>query len=222
MLTSLATILLVWRSALMLERDPRAAIVLLGLNPIVLVWGLGGDHNDFLMLFFIMLGFYLLLLARARAQGAGAQGCGRADSGGTRVAAQIGGRGENQRAGTGVAGSLRGWLFPLSLLDFGAGWRVRDRDRPQGLGGGAGSGRARALLRARRALVQVVLGMLAIGVLVAAASLLAFGLHIPDLSTQSELVTEREHPQPDRAAVRRGRGERIGCATSCRSRWWRR
>ena len=26
------------------------AIVLVGLNPIVLVWGLGGDHNDFLML----------------------------------------------------------------------------------------------------------------------------------------------------------------------------
>ncbi len=68
-LTSLATILLVWKSALLLKRDPRAAVALVGLNPIVLVWGLGGDHNDFLMLFFIMLGFYLLLLARARAQG---------------------------------------------------------------------------------------------------------------------------------------------------------
>ena len=33
----------------------------------MLVWGLGGDHNDFLMLLCIMLGFYLLLLARARA-----------------------------------------------------------------------------------------------------------------------------------------------------------
>ncbi len=35
--------------------------MLVGLNPIVLVWGMGGDHNDFLMLLCIMLGFYLLL-----------------------------------------------------------------------------------------------------------------------------------------------------------------
>ncbi len=66
-----ATILLVWRCARLLGRDPRAAIAFVGLNPIVLVWGLGGDHNDFLMMFFIMLGFYLLLLASVRA-GAGA------------------------------------------------------------------------------------------------------------------------------------------------------
>ena len=58
--------LLVWRCARLLGRDPVAAIVLVGLNPIVLVWGLGGDHNDFLMVFFIVLGFYLLLRAQAR------------------------------------------------------------------------------------------------------------------------------------------------------------
>ena len=34
-----------------------AAMVLVGLNPIVLVWGLGGDHNDFLMVFFIDAGY---------------------------------------------------------------------------------------------------------------------------------------------------------------------
>ena len=61
-----ATIFLVWRCARLLGRDPVAAIVLVGLNPIVLVWGLGGDHNDFLMVFCIVLGFYLLLRARAR------------------------------------------------------------------------------------------------------------------------------------------------------------
>ena len=59
--TSLGTILLVWKCARLLGRDPVKAIALVGLNPIVLVWGLGGDHNDFLMLFCIMLGFYLLL-----------------------------------------------------------------------------------------------------------------------------------------------------------------
>ena len=30
----------------------------------MLVWGLGGDHNDFLMMFFIVLAFWLLLRAR--------------------------------------------------------------------------------------------------------------------------------------------------------------
>ena len=64
-LASLATIFLVWKCARLLGRDPVAAIVLVGLNPIVLVWGLGGDHNDFLMMFFIVLGFYLLLRTRS-------------------------------------------------------------------------------------------------------------------------------------------------------------
>ncbi len=39
---SLGTILLVWRCARLLGQDPVRAIVLVGLNPIVLVWGLGG------------------------------------------------------------------------------------------------------------------------------------------------------------------------------------
>ena len=46
--------------------------MLVGLNPIVLVWGLGGDHNDFLMMFFIVLGFYLLLLRDGARPGAAA------------------------------------------------------------------------------------------------------------------------------------------------------
>ncbi len=61
--TSLSTIWLVWKCAKLLGRDPLTAIVLVGCNPIVLVWGLGGDHNDFLLLAFVMLGFYLLLRA---------------------------------------------------------------------------------------------------------------------------------------------------------------
>jgi Glycosyltransferase family 87 len=64
MLASLGTVLLVWRSARLLGRDPVAAIVFVGLNPVVLIWGLGGDHNDFLMMFCVVLGFYLLLCAR--------------------------------------------------------------------------------------------------------------------------------------------------------------
>ena len=75
---SLGTIFLVWKCARLLGREPVAAIVLVGLNPVVLVWGLGGDHNDFLMVFFIVLGFYLLLLrARTRSRRAGRRWRGR-------------------------------------------------------------------------------------------------------------------------------------------------
>jgi hypothetical protein len=65
MLASLATIFLVYRCAELLGRNPLSAAVIIGINPIVLVWGLGGDHNDFLMIFFLVLGFWLLLRARA-------------------------------------------------------------------------------------------------------------------------------------------------------------
>jgi alpha-1,6-mannosyltransferase len=65
MLASLATVLLVYRCAQLLGRNPLAAAAIVGMNPILLVWGLGGDHNDFLMLFFLVLAFWLLLRARA-------------------------------------------------------------------------------------------------------------------------------------------------------------
>jgi hypothetical protein len=50
------------------------------------------------------------------------------------------------------------------------------------------------LLRTPRRLVQVLIGMLLAGAVLGAASLLAFGLHIPDLSTQSRLVTNESVP----------------------------
>ena len=66
-LASLAVLALVWRCAEMLDRDPVRAIALVGLNPIVLVWGLGADHNDILMVLPLMLGVYLLIRARSAA-----------------------------------------------------------------------------------------------------------------------------------------------------------
>jgi hypothetical protein len=198
-IASLATILLVWSCAKMLNRDPRAAVALVGLNPIVLVWGLGGDHNDFLMLFFIMLGFYLLLRARARARGSGGAAIAAAAGDGTPAApdathpaAQIGGAGSNPRAG--APGSLRGWFVPLSMLDFGAGGAFVIAIGLKASAAVLVPVVLASLLRTRRALAQVVLGMVATGIVVASLSLLAFGLHIPDLSTQSELVTSESIP----------------------------
>src|SRR5205823_3943547 len=45
------------------------------------------------------------------------------------------------------------------------------------------------LLRSRRALLHVLAGMIAAGAVLGVASLIAFGLHVPDLSTQGRLVT---------------------------------
>ncbi|MEA2297595.1 MAG: alpha,6-mannosyltransferase [Solirubrobacteraceae bacterium] len=64
MLASLGTLCLVWRCARLLHRDPLRAVLLVGLNPPVLVWGLGADHNDFLMVLFMMLAVNLLLSSR--------------------------------------------------------------------------------------------------------------------------------------------------------------
>jgi hypothetical protein len=67
MLASLGTLWLVWRCAELLHRDPLKAVLLVGLNPPVLVWGLGGAHNDFLMVVLMMLAVYLLLSSRGPA-----------------------------------------------------------------------------------------------------------------------------------------------------------
>ena len=65
--SSLGMLALVWRCALLLGRDPVKAIALVGLNPIVLMWGLGADHNDVLMVAPMVLCVYLLLRARVTA-----------------------------------------------------------------------------------------------------------------------------------------------------------
>jgi hypothetical protein len=150
MAASLGTILLVWRCAEMLDLDPVRAIVLVGLNPIVLVWGLGGDHNDFLTVFAIVLGFYLLLRAREHDR----SGAAEIGAGAAFVAAAA------LKASAGI-------LIPIVLA---------------------------SLVRTPRRLLDVLLGMLAAGVVVGGASLIAFGLHIPDLSTQSRVVTSISLP----------------------------
>ncbi len=72
LLASLGSLWLVWRCAELLGRDPLRAVLFVGLNPLVLVWGLGGDHNDFILVFLVMLAVYLLLDARTRRPAAAA------------------------------------------------------------------------------------------------------------------------------------------------------
>jgi hypothetical protein len=179
---SLASIFLVWRCARLLGRDPVVAIVLVGLNPIVLVWGLGGDHNDFLMVFFILLGFYLLLLARAQVAGD------RGDP------APVSRAVEQEPDTEPLITRLRGWLWPLAPLEIGAGVAFVTAAAIKASGGILIPVVLAGLIRAPRRVVQVVLGMVAAGAAVAVASLVAFGLHVPDLSTQSRLVTNVSVP----------------------------
>jgi hypothetical protein len=170
MVASLGTILLVWKCARLLGRDPVMAIVLVGLNPLVLMWGLGGVHNDFLTVFFIVLGFYLLLRA-------GAESVAPVD--------------EEALAPHGAdrpAGRVRDWFSPLAPLELGAGAALVTATSLKASAGIVILVVLAGLLHAPRRLVQVALGMLAAGLVLGTCSLLAFGPHLPDLGTQGRLV----------------------------------
>jgi hypothetical protein len=147
MAASLGTILLVWKCARLLDLDPVKAIVFVGLNPVVLVWGLGGDHNDFIMMFLVVLGFYLLLRGRA------AESSAKFDVG----------AGAAFVAALAVKASA-GILLPVVLA---------------------------GLISTPRRLLGVLGGMVAAGAVLAAVSVMAFGLHLPDLSTQGRLVSSQ-------------------------------
>ena len=219
MAASLGTILLVWRCAELLKLDPVRAIVLAGLNPIVLVWGLGGDHNDFLIVFAIVLGFYLLLRARtAEVSDGSLEGPGeQASPQGPPTTTMLEGSGvrvpwrepratttlegfgaqaplREPRATRMLAGRIGGWLWPLSATEMGAGAAFIAATALKASGGVLIPIVLAGLVRAPRRFVQVLLGMLLAGVVVGGASLIAFGLHIPDLSTQSKVVTSISVP----------------------------
>jgi hypothetical protein len=177
---SLAAIALVWRCARLLGRDPVAAIVLVGLNPIVLVWGLGGDHNDSLMVLCIVFGFYLLL----RARGAGAHAL---PAPGTAPAPAP--------AGAGTAGTpTRTWAVSFSRSDVGAGAAFMTAVAIKASAAVLLPIVLAGLLRTRARALSLAAGMAIAAAVLGAASVIAFGLHIPDLNTQSRLVTNISVP----------------------------
>jgi hypothetical protein len=67
---SLGTVALVWKSAQLRGINPVKSAALVGLNPLTIVFGVGGGHNDLLMLVALMAGVYLLLQNRERSSGA--------------------------------------------------------------------------------------------------------------------------------------------------------
>ena len=67
---SLGAVALVWHAARLRGVDPVKAIALVGLNPLIFLYGVGGGHNDLLVLLPLLGGIYLLLAKRERSGGA--------------------------------------------------------------------------------------------------------------------------------------------------------
>lgn len=170
-LTSLGCLLLVWKCARLLGRDPVRAIAFAGLNPIVLLWGLGGDHNDFVMVFFILLACYLLLR-----------------SGGLPSA-----KSRREPLDGGAPSSrwpvLRGWLLPPCWLELAAGASLAAAVFVKASGAIVVPVVIVALARQPRRATQTAIGGIVGTIVFGIASYVAFGAHIPDLGTQGSLVT---------------------------------
>src|SRR3954453_8557615 len=73
-LASLATVWLVWDAARRLRVTPGPAAMLFGLNPLVLVWAVGGAHNDLLVGAAVTGGVWLAVAGRERLSGAALAG----------------------------------------------------------------------------------------------------------------------------------------------------
>lgn len=69
-LASLAIVAFVWNAARWRRVDPVKAVALVGLNPLLVIYGVGGAHNDLLMLAASTAGVYALVQRRNRAGGA--------------------------------------------------------------------------------------------------------------------------------------------------------
>jgi Glycosyltransferase family 87 len=67
---SLGLLAIVWACARRLGRAPAPAVAFVGLNPVVLVYALGGKHNDLLMMACLMAGGLLILARREIVGGA--------------------------------------------------------------------------------------------------------------------------------------------------------
>ncbi|MGH2859479.1 MAG: polyprenol phosphomannose-dependent alpha 1,6 mannosyltransferase MptB [Solirubrobacteraceae bacterium] len=62
--SSIALVAVVWRCARLRGVDPVRAAALVGLNPLLLVYGVGGGHNDLVMLLAMVGALYAILASR--------------------------------------------------------------------------------------------------------------------------------------------------------------
>jgi alpha-1,6-mannosyltransferase len=67
--SSIALVAVVWHCARLRGKDPVRAAAFVGLNPLLLIYGIGGGHNDLLMLLAMVGGLYAILASRERLGG---------------------------------------------------------------------------------------------------------------------------------------------------------
>jgi alpha-1,6-mannosyltransferase len=70
LLASIGTLALVWRCARVRELNPVRALLLVGANPLYVIYGLGGAHNDLIMLLLMMAAVSLTFAGRDASAGA--------------------------------------------------------------------------------------------------------------------------------------------------------
>lgn len=69
-LGSLGTVAILWRTARLRGVDPVRGAVLFGLNPLIVLYGVGGGHNDLLMVLPMVAAVYATLHSQGRRAGA--------------------------------------------------------------------------------------------------------------------------------------------------------
>jgi hypothetical protein len=115
---SLAGIALVWRLAPRLGREPVLAVLFVGLNPVLLVWAVGGAHNDIVMAALLLGAVALSIEGRAGAGGAlaGAAAGIKISAGLVLAPLLVGARARRRALAGALAGLAGGALLALALL----------------------------------------------------------------------------------------------------------
>jgi hypothetical protein len=110
---SLGIVALVWRCAERLGRDPHRASLFVGLNPVLLLWGVGGAHNEFLFVLLLVGAISLSLDGRERSPAAAlVAGAGMKASAGLPLLFLLAGARASRRA---LGGALIGAVALLAL-----------------------------------------------------------------------------------------------------------
>jgi hypothetical protein len=74
LLASAGTLILTWRCARLRELDPKFALLAVGVNPLWVIYGLGGAHNDLIMTLLMMAAVSLTLARHEASAGAAVVG----------------------------------------------------------------------------------------------------------------------------------------------------
>jgi alpha-1,6-mannosyltransferase len=120
---SLAIVWLVWDCARRLRIDAVPAAMLVGLNPLVLVWAVGGAHNDLIVVAAVTAGVWLAVAGRERLAGATLAGAAALKvSAGVMLPFLVAGRPRGQRRGAVEGAVVAGAAaIVVTLAAFGTG-----------------------------------------------------------------------------------------------------